>query len=231
PAAAGEVAPPGRAPAARGEPAAPMDAAVQQAGADAAQPAPPPEPTLLINIDLTKQRMVVTENGSPRYTWAISSGAYGYPTPVGTFRPSWMAKMWYSKQYDNAPMPHSIFFHGGAAIHATSSIHLLGTPASHGCVRLAPSNAARLYAMVGRHGKDRTEIKVHGRPKYTAPRIARAQQGYPAMRYAYSPFDYGSGFGYQPYSTPPRYYLKSSRQRANALKKRRTAVREYYSAY
>jgi lipoprotein-anchoring transpeptidase ErfK/SrfK len=218
-------------PSSAAETAAPNDTIDKQAAAEAAQPAPPPEPTLLINIDLTKQRMVVTENGSPRYTWAISSGAYGYPTPVGTFRPSWMAKMWYSKQYDNAPMPHSIFFHGGAAIHATSSIHLLGTPASHGCVRLSPSNAARLYAMVGRHGKDHTEITVHGRPKYTAPRIARVQPAYPAMRYAYSPFDYGSGYGYQPYSAPPRYYLKSSRQRANALKKRRSAVREYYSAY
>lgn len=231
PAAAPEEPSPAPAPAAGGEAAAPNDAGNPPAAAAAAQPAPPPEPTLLINIDLTKQRMVVTEDGSPRYTWAISSGAYGYPTPVGTFRPSWMAKMWYSKQYDNAPMPHSIFFHGGAAIHATSSIHLLGTPASHGCVRLSPSNAARLYAMVGRHGKDRTEIKVHGRPKYTAPRIARSQQVYPVMRYAYSPFDYGAGYGYQPYSAPARYYLKSSKQRANALKKRRTAVREYYSAY
>ena len=94
----------------------------------AAPPPPPPEPTLLININLTTQRMVVTESGKQKYTWAVSSGAYGYPTPTGTFKPSWMSKMWYSKQYDNAPMPHSIFFKGGAAIHATSSIHLLGTP-------------------------------------------------------------------------------------------------------
>ncbi len=125
--------------------------------------------------------MVVTENGKPKHTWAVSSGAYGYPTPTGTFKPSWMSKMWYSKQYDNAPMPHSIFFKGGAAIHATSSIHLLGTPASHGCVRLAPSNAARLYAMVSRHGKDRTQISVHGRPKYTAPRLARMRPAAPPV--------------------------------------------------
>ncbi|MBY0227141.1 MAG: L,D-transpeptidase [Hyphomicrobium sp.] len=201
--------------------------------AAAAPPPPPPQPTLLININLTTQRMVVTEGGKPKYTWAISSGAYGYPTPTGTFTPSWMSKMWYSKQYDNAPMPHSIFFKGGAAIHATSSIHLLGTPASHGCVRLAPSNAAKLYAMVSRHGKDRTQISVHGRPKYTAPQIARARPGSaPSMRYAYSHGNYG----YAPprYVYPgdaPRYYIQSSKQRAAALKKRRAAVRQYYSPY
>lgn len=205
--------------------------------AAAAPPPPPPEPTLLININLTTQRMVVTESGKQKYTWAISSGAYGYPTPTGTFRPSWMSKMWYSKQYDNAPMPHSIFFKGGAAIHATSSIHLLGTPASHGCVRLSPSNAAKLYAMVSRHGKDRTQISVHGRPKYTAPQIARARPGSASsMRYAYSPYSYGS-YGYAqpryfyPGNAPPRYYIQSSKQRAAALKKRRAAVRQYYSPY
>jgi lipoprotein-anchoring transpeptidase ErfK/SrfK len=202
-----------------------------------AEPAPPPEPTLLININLTTQRMAVTENGKQKYTWAVSSGAYGYPTPTGTFKPSWMSKMWYSKQYDNAPMPHSIFFKGGAAIHATSSIHLLGTPASHGCVRLAPSNAAKLYAMVSRHGKDRTQISVHGRPKYTAPQIARARPGIsPRMRYAYSTYSYGN-YGYAqpryvyPGDAPPRYYIQSNKQRAAALKKRRAAVRQYYSPY
>lgn len=201
-----------------------------------AEPAPPPEPTLLVNINLTTQRMVVTENGKSKYTWAVSSGAYGYATPTGTFKPSWMSKMWYSKQYDNAPMPHSIFFKGGAAIHATSSIHLLGTPASHGCVRLAPSNAAKLYAMVSRHGKDRTQISVHGRAKYTAPSVARMRPAAPPrMRYA------NYGYGYQPYAAapryiypgdaPPRYYMQTAKQRAAALKKRRATSRQYYSAY
>ncbi len=206
-----------------------------------AEPALPAEPTLLININLTTQRMVVTENGAAKYTWAVSSGAYGYPTPTGTFRPSWMSKLWYSKQYDNAPMPHSIFFKGGAAIHATSSIYLLGTPASHGCVRLSPSNAARLYGLVSRHGKERTEITVHGRPKY-APQVAQMRPmgaRYPArLRYAYGPYGYAPG--YSPYGAPPRYaypgdgpryYVKSNKQRAAAMKKRRAAARQYYSAY
>jgi lipoprotein-anchoring transpeptidase ErfK/SrfK len=202
----------------------------------AAAPAPPPEPTLHVNINLTTQRMVVTENGTPKYTWAVSSGAYGYPTPVGTFNPTWMSKMWYSKQYDNAPMPHAIFFKNGAAIHATSSVRLLGTPASHGCVRLSPSNAAKLYAMVQRHGKARTEIKVHGRPKYSAPRIAKQRTTPPRMRYAYSqPYSYG----YQPYAAPryiypgdapPRYFVPSNKQRAAQMRKRR-AAQQYYSPY
>lgn len=202
--------------------------------AKAAEPVEPPKPTLAVNINLTTQRMVVTENGKPKHTWAVSSGAWGYPTPTGTFNPTWMAKMWYSKQYDNAPMPHAIFFKNGAAIHATSSIHLLGTPASHGCVRLAPSNAAKLYALVSRHGKARTEITVHGRPKYKAPKIAKPRLANPPARYAYNP----NNFGYQPYTAPryvypgdapPAYYYRTSKQRAAALKKRR--ARQYYSAY
>ena len=213
-------------------PAAPADPAPVAAAA----PAPPPQPTLHVNINLTTQRMVVTENGQAKYTWAVSSGAYGYPTPVGSFNPTWMSKMWYSKQYDNAPMPHAIFFRNGAAIHATSSVRLLGTPASHGCVRLAPSNAAKLFALVSRHGKSRTEIKVHGRPKYTAPKIAKSRPAAPRMRHAASPYRYG----YQSYAAPryvypgdapPRYYIQTNRQRAAALKKRRAATRQYYSAY
>lgn len=235
--AAGDQAAPGEtgvAPPAGSESVAPPSTQPPTEQAAEAKPEPPPEPTLEININLTRQRMTVTENGATRYTWAISSGAYGYPTPTGTFRPSWMSKMWYSRQYDNAPMPHSIFFKGGAAIHATSSIHLLGTPASHGCVRLAPGNAARLYGMVGRHGKERTKIVVHGRPKYRAPEVARVQPGY-RFSYGYSPYGYRSYAGVPPrYVYPgdsPRYYVKPPKYRNGALKKRRMVVREYYSGY
>jgi lipoprotein-anchoring transpeptidase ErfK/SrfK len=219
---------------------APPAAAAEPAVKAEAPPAPPPEPTLEVTINLTSQRMTVAENGTNKYTWPVSSGAYGYPTPTGTFRPSWMSRMWYSRQYDDAPMPHSIFFKGGAAIHATSSVHLLGRPASHGCVRLAPGNAAKLYAMVNRHGKERTRIVVHGKPKYTAPRIARLPQSGP--RFAGARDRYGNGpYSYSPYASGarryaypgdmPRYYVPSQRRRAAALKKRRVVVREYYSNY
>lgn len=132
-------------------------------------PAPPPPPTLHINIDLTHQMLTVSENGSVRHSWLISSGRRGYATPTGTFQPTWMTRQWFSRQYDNAPMPHSIFFHQGVAIHGSWALRSLGRPASHGCVRLAPKNAATLFRMVTRHGKERTRIVVHGTPNFGAP--------------------------------------------------------------
>lgn len=128
----------------------------------------PVKPTLLISIDLTNQKMTVKEGSTTKFTWRISSGRTGYLTPRGTFRPIWMSKMWYSRKYDYAPMPHSIFFHGGTAIHGTDSVYALGRPASHGCVRLAPNNASALYRLVTEHGKQKTEIKVFGTPPNTS---------------------------------------------------------------
>ncbi|MGQ0673918.1 MAG: L,D-transpeptidase [Hyphomicrobium sp.] len=176
----------------------------------AAAPPPPPEPTLTIDIDLSTQRMTVTENGDARYTWAISSAAAGYRTPTGTFKPAWMARMWYSRQYDWSPMPHAIFFHRGVAIHATQALRQLGRPASHGCVRLAPGNAATLYKMVGRHGKDMTRISVHGTPRHPAvsyrssgPRYGYGQRRGPAGATAY-------------YGAPNAYYVPAPRRRGSA---------------
>ncbi len=123
-----------------------------------------PDPTLHIAINLTKQELSVREDGGRSHTWEISTGRAKHPTPKGTFRPVWMAKDWYSRKYDDAPMPHAIFFHGGAAIHGTDSVHALGRPVSHGCVRLTRRNAARLYRLVTKHGKKKTEIKVFGTP-------------------------------------------------------------------
>jgi lipoprotein-anchoring transpeptidase ErfK/SrfK len=138
----------------------------------AAAPAPLP-PTLSIDIDLARQLMTVSEHGAPLHTWQISSARYGYRTPTGTFEPTWMAKMWYSRQYDLAPMPHAIFFHKGVAIHGTYATRALGNPASHGCVRLALGNAATLFKLVTRHGKERTQIVVHGAPDHSmAGRVA-----------------------------------------------------------
>lgn len=219
------------------EAAAPADG-VAPAEAAEAKPAPPPEPTLEVSINLTNQRMTVSENGISKYTWAISSGAYGYATPTGTYRPIWMAKMWHSRKYDMAPMPHSIFFHGGHAIHATYSIGMLGRPASHGCVRLAPANAAKLYKLVSAHGKAATRIEVFGKPKYTAPKIAKPRQpSKPRYAATYSPYSY-SGFA----SPPPQqkyiypgdqraYYVNAQKRRAQMMKQRRAATKKYYSGY
>ncbi len=152
------------------------------------RPAPvvrkPARPTLQVMIDLSRQRLQLSYDGRPQESWAISSGREGYPTPRGVFRPQWASKMWYSRKYDNAPMPHAVFFTGGVAVHGTQSIGALGQPASHGCVRLAPANAARFYALVHKHGYARTRIEVIGtpppsrvakRPAPVTPRAASTQ--------------------------------------------------------
>lgn len=105
----------------------------------------------LANYDLVvskrNQTMSVYEDGELIERWPVSTARKGYYTPTGTFHPYSYQPMHYSKKYDNAPMPNSIFFSGGYAIHATPHVGNLGRPASHGCVRLSPSNAAQLYEM------------------------------------------------------------------------------------
>lgn len=114
--------------------------------------------SVVARIDISSQTMTVSENGRVLYSWKVSTGRSPYRTPRGTFRPIRMHKMWYSRKYDNAPMPHSIFFYGGYAIHGTNAVNSLGRPASHGCVRLHPSNARTLYNLVQARGAGRTKI-------------------------------------------------------------------------
>ena len=113
-----------------------------------------------VKVDLSSQKMYVTVNGWRRHTWPVSTARRGYRTPVGNYRPTRTHKMWYSKKYHNSPMPYSIFFHGGYAIHGTKSIKRLGSPASHGCVRLHPDNARKLYKLVQTYGKYNTHISI-----------------------------------------------------------------------
>jgi lipoprotein-anchoring transpeptidase ErfK/SrfK len=159
----------------------------------------PPKPvmTLVANVDLTAQRLVVSANGVKLHSWAISSGTREFPTPVGNFKAEWQAKMWFSKKYDDAPMPHAVFFKDGAAIHATQATGSLGRAASHGCVRLAPANAETFYKLVQKHGLSHTRISVHGTPKFAPPAVARAPSmpiPYGQQRYAGQvafPYTYG----------------------------------------
>jgi lipoprotein-anchoring transpeptidase ErfK/SrfK len=116
--------------------------------------------TVVAQIDVSSQRMVVKVNGKPTYNWAVSTARKGYRTPIGSFRPKRLERMWYSTIYDNAPMPYSVFFLGGYAVHGTNATGRLGAPASHGCVRLATGNAARLYSLVRQHGMGNTRIVV-----------------------------------------------------------------------
>ena len=111
-------------------------------------------------IDLSEQRMRVYQNGFLRYTWPVSTARRGYVTPVGNYRPQRLEKMWYSRKYHMSPMPHSVFFRGGYAIHGTDAVKRLGSPASHGCVRLHPDNARVLFELIRRYGKSATTIIV-----------------------------------------------------------------------
>lgn len=117
---------------------------------------------VLISIDKSTQQMLVSVDGVPRYRWAVSTGRAGYGTPSGTYRPQRMERSWFSKLYYNSPMPYSIFFHGGYAIHGSYEINRLGGPASHGCIRLHPANAATLFALVQQSGMSDTVIVVSG---------------------------------------------------------------------
>ena len=114
-----------------------------------------------ISTNLSNQTMTVSVNGRVQHRWVISSGKRGYRTPTGTYRPGRMYREYYSRKYDNSPMPHSIFFRGGYAIHGTGYVRSLGRPASHGCIRLHPSNARRLYNLVRAHGKGNTRISIY----------------------------------------------------------------------
>jgi hypothetical protein len=118
---------------------------------------------VLVTIDKSSQRMTVSVNGEERYEWPISTGRPGYSTPSGTYTATSMNEIWYSKQWDNSPMPHSVFFiKDGHAIHGTLEVKNLGRAVSHGCVRLAPKNAAILYALVAENGLQHTQVVVTG---------------------------------------------------------------------
>ena len=114
---------------------------------------------VMAQTDITiskRHQMMQVDSDYGSYQWPVSTARRGYYTPTGTFHPYSLQPIHYSRKYDNAPMPHSIFFSGGYAIHATPHTGNLGRPASHGCVRLSPGNAATLYGIVSRDRGDTT---------------------------------------------------------------------------
>ena len=137
----------------------------------------PAQAEIAVNIDKTTQTMTVAVDGSQRYVWPVSTGRPGYDTPNGTFRPNRMDADHLSQEWDNAPMPHAIFFDmNGHAIHGLFDVKHLGSPVSHGCVRLAPDHAATLFNLVGSEGMKATTVVVSGRtPTGRMPEVARRQ--------------------------------------------------------
>ncbi|QDZ02897.1 L,D-transpeptidase [Nitratireductor mangrovi] len=116
--------------------------------------------SIVAKVNIAEQTMTVTKHGRVIHTWKVSTARSGYITPPGEFRPYRMHRMWHSRKYDMSPMPYSIFYHGGYAIHGTNAVSRLGRPASHGCVRLHTDNARRLFALVRQAGPGNTRIIV-----------------------------------------------------------------------
>ena len=181
---------------------------------------------VLITIDKAAQRMTVEVDGATRWTWPVSTGRRGYATPSGRFTAFRMAKEHFSKEWDDAPMPHSIFFtKRGHAIHGSYDTKRLGTAASHGCVRLNPANAAKLFALVEQQGVTNATVVISdGEPaiarsaprrsvsdeeKAASPGYARPGYGRQISPQAYPPPAYDPRSGYyapQPYPPAGYYY-------------------------
>jgi hypothetical protein len=129
---------------------------------------------IVVNIDKTTQRMTVSVDGEQRYEWPVSTGRAGYDTPNGTFKINRMDADHLSQEWDNAPMPHSMFFDmRGHAIHGFFDVKHLGLPVSHGCVRIAPDHAAVLYKLVEGEGMKETKVTVSGETPRASTTIAR----------------------------------------------------------
>lgn len=187
----------------------------------------PARASLLISVDKSAQQMTVSENGIPLYTWPVSTGVEGHDTPSGAFTPFRMEKDHFSREWDDAPMPNSIFFtKQGHAIHG--SFHKsIGQPASHGCVRLSPKNAATLFALVKQEGMANTRVVLTGEIPAGGAAVARRQQPRRDLDYdrSYSTDmgddEYGVAVappvrqrvvrGWREYNDGPRYYYYRER--------------------
>jgi L,D-transpeptidase catalytic domain len=125
----------------------------------------PAQAGIVVTVDKSAQRLSVTVDGAQRYQWPVSTARMGYRTPNGTYHPQRLARKWFSREYDWSPMPYSIFFNEGYAIHGSYEISHLGRPASHGCIRLHPDNAALLFALVKERVDDTTIVVTGERPE------------------------------------------------------------------
>jgi L,D-transpeptidase catalytic domain len=167
--------------------------------------------SILITVDRSTQRMTVNVDGVQRWVWPVSTGRSGYATPSGSYTAFRMEEDHYSKEFDDAPMPHSIFFTKlGHAIHGTLDARHLGSAASHGCVRLSTANAAKLYALVEEQGLPNTKVVITGATPSGAPAVARrrapVEASYDApMAYAPQPRYAPRGTTYQQPAPPSGY--------------------------
>ena len=186
---------------------------------------------IIVSIDKTTQSMSVTVDGAPRYIWPVSTGRPGYDTPNGTFKPNRMDADHLSQEWDNAPMPHTIFFDlHGHAVHGFFDVKHLGLPVSHGCVRLSPDHAATLFDLVKTEGMANTTVIVAGQTpagggpamaRQAAPQPVAAQPMQVTPQYAQQPAPYDDRTAYgqpaydqqQPgYGQPQQVYVQPQQQ-------------------
>jgi hypothetical protein len=165
--------------------------------------------SILISVDRSTQRMTVSVDGAQRWVWPVSTGRNGYATPAGSYTAFRMEEDHYSKEFDDAPMPHSIFFtKEGHAIHGTLEALHLGSAASHGCVRLSTANAAKLYALVEQQGLPNTKVVITGKTPAGAGarrRVAADADDDTPTPYAPQPRYAPRGAAYQQPSPSPGY--------------------------
>ena len=161
----------------------------------------PAQAGIVVTVDKTAQRLTVEVDGATRYQWPVSTARWGYRTPNGSYQPQWLARKWYSTVYDGSPMPYSIFFNKGYAIHGSYEISHLGRPASHGCIRLHPDNAAVLFALVQPNVKD-TQIVVIG----DTPQAIQRERGERSRATGRPAGTFGSIFGTPPGARNPADY-------------------------
>ncbi|MCZ7594954.1 MAG: L,D-transpeptidase [Hyphomicrobium sp.] len=192
--------------------ALPPAAVIVPADAEQVAPLDPPEPTLFAVIDLSTQTMTVSDENGVIASWKISSARGGYRTPTGTYTPHYTARMHYSKQYHWSPMPYSVFFNEGVAVHGTNATGQLGRPASHGCVRAHPKNAKVFYNLVQKHGMQLTRVTVRGKPPYS-PVVAEERR----RRYAKPVVQpWGGMFGYSQSAYQPKVKRAKKKQYSGA---------------
>lgn len=183
----------------------------------------PAQAAVLITVDKSSQQMTVAVDGRPLHQWPVSTGRAGYDTPGGKFRAFRMERDHFSKEFDDAPMPFSIFFtEKGHAIHGSYDKRI-GQPASHGCVRLSPANAETLFALVEQEGVLNTTVVLTGTIPSAAPAVARrrvlprpddeyAQPQYAPRQAQHYYYQAPAGYYYAqpqpyPYYAAPRGYI------------------------
>jgi len=183
----------------------------------------PANAAIVVAIDKSAQRMTVTVDGEQRYVWPVSTGRAGYDTPNGTFKPNRMDADHLSQEWDNAPMPHTIFFDmSGHAIHGFFDVKHLGLAVSHGCVRLSPDHAATLFDLVKTERMSNTTVVVSGRtPAGQSPEVAGRRTPADASA-AVNPMRIAPDYSQQParpydqeqppqYAQPPEVYYGQAR--------------------